>query len=139
MFGRVCRSLLAASKGLLQVISAINGFAIVGISPFWWEVWSGAAWAQLCWRRIWHTSCTCVWFYLLDTPSAAWSIAFHRQPSQTWLWIEHWLRFYCNPLFMTWFKKKKKERKILCEKLLSNPIGMKICEKIMKKKSIQKI
>ena len=40
---------------------------------------------------------------------------------------------------MTRFKKKKKEGKILCKKLLGNPIEMKICEKIMKKKSMQKI
>ena len=68
-----------------------------------------AAWAQLGWRRIWNTSCTCVVFFLLDTPSVAQSFASPCQLAETCLRVHHRLRCCYNLLLLAWFKKKNKK------------------------------
>ena len=49
-----------------------------------------------------------VGFFLLDSPSVAQSVTSPHQSLQTWLRVEHRLMCCCNPLLITWFKKKKK-------------------------------
>ena len=65
------------------------------------------SWLQFRWRRIWYVSCICVGFYILNTPSIAQSVASPRQSLQTWIRVEYQLKCYCNPLLLTWTKKKK--------------------------------
>ena len=75
---------IGAYSQLLKCFSKLLPWLVV--LPLWKhfsfcrKIRSGTAWAQLHWRRIWHFSCTCVGFFLLDTASFVQFVACPSQP-----------------------------------------------------------
>ena len=72
------------------------------ISSFWFEVHSGAACTHLKWRKIWFTSCICVWFFQSNIPLVVQSAASPHQLLKAWIRVDRRLNFCCNPLLLTY-------------------------------------
>ena len=66
-------------KSLSKLLARLMVLLQWGVSLFWFEVHTSAAWVQLCLRKIWYTSCICVWFFQSNIPLVAQSAASPQQ------------------------------------------------------------